>query len=61
MGLLLELHSSSYVAKQTQEFSISANVIVLSVMGDERCHTNLFYDYTASIYVNGKCKHKQAH
>ena len=27
-------------------------------MGDERCHINLFNDYTASIYVNGKCKHK---
>ena len=30
----------------------------ISVMGDERCHTNLFNDYTASIYVNGKRKHK---
>ena len=30
----------------------------ISVMGDERCHINLFNDYTASIYVNGKCKHK---
>ena len=27
-------------------------------MGDERCHINLFNDYTASIYVNGKCKHR---
>ena len=27
-------------------------------MGDERCHINLFNDYSASIYVNGKRKHK---
>ena len=27
-------------------------------MGDKRCHINLFNDYTASVYVNGKCKHK---
>ena len=27
-------------------------------MGDERCHINLFNDYTASTYVNGKRKHK---
>ena len=27
-------------------------------MGDERCHINLFNDYTTSIYMNGKCKHK---
>ena len=27
-------------------------------MGDKRCHINLFYDHTASIYVNDKCKHK---
>ena len=27
-------------------------------MDDERCHINLFNDYTASIYVNGKCEHK---
>ena len=30
----------------------------ISVTGDERCHINLFNDYIASIYVNGKCKHK---
>ena len=33
----------------------------ISVMGDQRCHINLFNDYTASIYVNGKCKHKHRH
>ena len=57
MGLLLKLHLSSYVAKNTQDFSNTANVVVLFT-GDERCHINLFNDYTASIYVNGKCKHK---
>ena len=44
MGLLLELHSSSYVTRNTQNFSITANV--------------LFNDYTVLIYVNGKCKQK---
>ena len=29
MGLLLALHSSSYVTRNTQNFSITANVIVL--------------------------------
>ena len=29
MGLLLKLHLSSYVARNTQDFSITANVIVL--------------------------------
>ena len=33
-------------------------LLCYSVTGDERCHINLFNDYTASIYVNGKCKHK---
>ena len=51
MGLLLKLHLSSYVARNTQDCAIS-------VTGDERCHINLFNDHTASIYVNGKCKHK---
>ena len=51
MGLLLKLHLSSYVTRNTQDFSITAN-------GDERCHINLFNDYTVLIYVNGKCKHK---
>ena len=53
MGLLLKLHLSSYVARNTQDFSITA-----AVTADERCHINLFNDYTASVYVNGKCKHK---
>ena len=48
MGLLLKLHLSSYVTRNTQDFSITANVIVLF----------LFSDYTASIYANGKCKQK---
>ena len=59
MGLLLKLHLSSYVARNTQDFSITANVIVLfllRVMKD--VIINLFNDCTASIYVNGKCKHK---
>ena len=54
MGFLLKLHLSSYVTTNTQDFSITA----ISVTGDKRCHINLFNDYTASIYVNGKCKHK---
>ena len=56
MGLSLKLHLSSYVTRNTQDFSVTANVI--PVTGDEGCHINLFNDYTASIYVNGKCKHK---
>ena len=55
MGLLLKLHLSSYVARNTQDFSITANVIVLFLL---RVMKDLFNDYTASIYVNGKCKHK---
>ena len=65
MGLLLKLHLSNYATKNTQDFGITAkstNVIVLflhiSVTGDERCHIDLFNDYTALIYVNVKCKHK---
>ena len=58
MGLLLKLHSSSYVTRNTQNFSITANVIVLFLTSDEKCHINLFNDYTALIYVNSKCKHK---
>ena len=27
-------------------------------MGEERCHIILFNDYTASVYVNVKYKHK---
>ena len=32
MGLLLNLHLSSYVARSTQDFSITANVIVLFLL-----------------------------
>ena len=32
MGLLLKLHLSSYVARNTQDFSIAANVIVLFLL-----------------------------
>ena len=53
MGLLLKLHLSSYVARNTQDFSITADVIVLFLLRVMKI--NLF---TASIYVNGKCKHK---
>ena len=60
MGLLLELHSSSYVTRNTQNFSIKycKCYCAISVTGDERCHINVFNDHTALIYVNGKCKHK---
>ena len=32
MGLLLKLHLSSYVARNTQDFSIAANVIVIFLL-----------------------------
>ena len=32
MGLLLKLHLSSYIAKNTQDFSIPANFIVLFLL-----------------------------
>ena len=32
MGLLLKLHLSSYVARNTQDFSITVNVIVLFLL-----------------------------
>ena len=32
MGLLLKLHLSSYVARSTQDFSTTANVIVLFLL-----------------------------
>ena len=32
MGLLLKLHLSSYVVRNTQDFSITANVIVLFLL-----------------------------
>ena len=59
MGLLLKLHLSSYVTRNTQNFTITANVIVLFPLGVMKdVIFNLFNDYTASIYLNGKCKHK---
>ena len=59
MDVLLKLHLSSYVARKTQDFSITAKCYcAISAMGDERCHVNLFNDCTVSIYVNGKCKNK---
>ena len=33
MGLLLKLHLSSYVTRNTQDFTITANVIVLFSLG----------------------------
>ena len=56
MGLLLKLHVTSYVPRKTQDFSKC--YCAISVMANEQCHINLFNDYTVSIYVNGKCKHK---
>ena len=32
MGLLLKLHLSSYIARNTQDFSITANVLVLFLL-----------------------------
>ena len=32
MGLLLKLHLNSYVARNTQDFSITVNVIVLFLL-----------------------------
>ena len=56
MGVSLTLHLSRYVTRNTQDFSKC--YCAISVIGDEGCHINLFIDYTASIYVSGKCKHK---
>ena len=60
MGLLLNLHSSSYVIRNTQNFSITANVILLflSRVMKDAILICLMTDYSALIYVNGKCKHK---
>ena len=59
MGLSLKLHLSSYVARNTQDFSITANVIVLFLLRVMKDVILIcFYKYTTSIYVNGKCKHK---
>ena len=60
MVLLLKLHMSSYVTRKTQDVNITANVVVLFLLGvvKDVGHINLFNDYTASIYVNGKCNHK---
>ena len=60
MGLLLKLHLSSYVARNTQDFSIIYYKChcAIFVTCDERCHINLFNDYTVSIYVNSKRKNK---
>ena len=58
MGLLLKLHLSSYATRNTQYFSITANAIVLFLLRMVNVFINLFNDYTALMYVNGKCKHK---
>ena len=51
MGLLLKLHLSSYATRNTLGFGITTNVIVLFL-------PHVIVLYTASVYVNGKCKHK---
>ena len=60
MDLLLKLHLSSYVTRNTQDFSITANVIVLFLLRVMK-HVILIclmHDYTAPIYVIGKCEDK---
>ena len=59
MGLSLKLYLSlSYVARNTQNFCITANFIVLFLLRVMKGDILICYDYTALIYVNGKCKHK---
>ena len=59
MGLLLISHLSSYVARNTQDFSITANVIVLFLLRVMKDVILICLMTTLpSIYVNGKCKHK---
>ena len=50
MGLLLKLHLRSYVARNTQDFSITAKNCAISVTGDERCHINLFNSIRPSLF-----------
>ena len=59
MGVMRKLHLSSYVARNTQDFSITANVIVpflLRVMKD--VILICLMTTLPQFYVNGKCKHK---
>ena len=60
MGLLLKLHLSSYVARKTQEFSITANVIVLFLLWliKDVILICLMTTLHQSMYVNSKCKHE---
>ena len=55
MGLLLKLYLTSYVTRLQHYCKCYC---AISVTGDEIWHINLFNDNSASIYVNGKCKHK---
>ena len=58
MGLLLKLHLSSYITRNTQVLALLQMLLCYLCYCDERCHANLCNDYAASVYVNGKCKHK---
>ena len=62
MSVLLKLHFSSYVIRKTRDFSITANVFVLSVVLPwvmKNVLLNCFLnDCTASIYLNAQCKYK---
>ena len=59
MGLLLKLHLSSYVTRNTQDFSITANVIVLFLLQVMKDVMLICLMTTLpQFYVNGKCKHK---
>ena len=59
MGLSLKLHLSSYVTRNTQDFSITANVIVLFLLRVMKDVILICLMTTLpQFYVNGKCEHK---
>ena len=59
MGLLLKLHLSSYVTRNMQDFSITANVIVLFLLRVMKDVILICLMTTLpQFYVNRMCKHK---
>ena len=58
--MLLKLLLSSYVFRKKQDFSITANLIVLFLLWVmKKYHVNLLNAYNASTYLNAQCKDKQ--
>ena len=60
MGLSLQLHLSSYVVRKAQNFSITANVIVVFLLWVIKDVILICLKTTLPQfkYVNGKCKNK---